>query len=134
MRGADAGPFAELTALPAFWVGVAHDPASLAEASALISGVTSIVRMRVPTTASNFGVTAGIAISSISLNSWRPSTRRRMSVVAVTVATRSPPSMSAISPKNPPAPMRPDLVALDRSDRVAFDGDEELESPLRLRG
>lgn len=40
MRGADAGPFAELTALPAFWVGLLYDPASLAEASALISGWT----------------------------------------------------------------------------------------------
>jgi len=37
MRGADAGPFAELMALPAFWVGLTYDPASLAEASALIA-------------------------------------------------------------------------------------------------
>jgi glutamate--cysteine ligase len=37
MRGADAGPFAELMALPAFWVGLLYDPASLAEASALIA-------------------------------------------------------------------------------------------------
>jgi glutamate--cysteine ligase len=40
MRGADAGPFAELMALPAFWVGLTYDPASLAEASALISDWT----------------------------------------------------------------------------------------------
>ena len=40
MRGADAGPFAELMALPAFWVGLLYDPASLAEASALISDWT----------------------------------------------------------------------------------------------
>jgi glutamate--cysteine ligase len=40
MRGADAGPFAELMALPAFWVGLTYDPASLAEASALIAGWT----------------------------------------------------------------------------------------------
>jgi glutamate--cysteine ligase len=37
MRGADAGPFGELMALPAFWVGLLYDPASLAEASALIA-------------------------------------------------------------------------------------------------
>jgi glutamate--cysteine ligase len=40
MRGADAGPFAELMALPAFWVGLTYDPASLAEASALIADWT----------------------------------------------------------------------------------------------
>ena len=40
MRGADAGPFAELMALPAFWVGLFYDPASLAQASALIADWT----------------------------------------------------------------------------------------------
>jgi glutamate--cysteine ligase len=40
MRGADAGPFAELMALPAFWVGLLYDPASLAQASALIADWT----------------------------------------------------------------------------------------------
>jgi len=44
MRGADAGPFAELMALPAFWVGLFYDPASLAQASALIADWTASER------------------------------------------------------------------------------------------
>ena len=41
MRGADAGGFVELMALPAFWVGLLYDPASLAEASALVADWTA---------------------------------------------------------------------------------------------
>ena len=44
MRGADAGHFAELMALPAFWVGLLYDRASLAEASALIADWTASER------------------------------------------------------------------------------------------
>ena len=52
MRGADAGGFVELMALPAFWVGLLYDPASLAEASALVAdwtaGERQEMRDRVP--------------------------------------------------------------------------------------
>jgi glutamate--cysteine ligase len=44
MRGADAGPYAELMALPAFWVGLLYDPTALAEASALVSDWTDSER------------------------------------------------------------------------------------------
>jgi glutamate--cysteine ligase len=37
MRGADAGPYAELMALPAFWVGLLYDAAAQADALALIA-------------------------------------------------------------------------------------------------
>ena len=40
MRGADAGPYAELMALPAFWVGLLYDASAQAEAHALISDWT----------------------------------------------------------------------------------------------
>lgn len=41
MRGADAGPYAELMALPALWVGLLYDETALSEASALISDWTA---------------------------------------------------------------------------------------------
>ena len=41
MRGADAGSFAELIALPAFWTGLLYEPAALAEASALVADWTA---------------------------------------------------------------------------------------------
>jgi glutamate--cysteine ligase len=41
MRGADAGPFSEIMALPAFWVGLLYDPDSQAEAAALIADWTT---------------------------------------------------------------------------------------------
>jgi len=44
MRGADAGPFSELMALPAFWVGLLYDPDSQAEAAALIADWTTSER------------------------------------------------------------------------------------------
>jgi glutamate--cysteine ligase len=37
MRGADAGPFAQILALPALWAGLLYDGDSLAEAAALIA-------------------------------------------------------------------------------------------------
>jgi glutamate--cysteine ligase len=40
MRGADAGPFAELCALPALWTGLLYDKGALAEAAALIADWT----------------------------------------------------------------------------------------------
>ena len=52
----------------------------------------------------------------------------------MTVATRSPPSISAISPKNPSGPDRADLVAVDRSGRVTADDHEELEALFALAG
>ena len=92
-------------------------------------------RMRAPTTARSLGAIWGIASSSISLKSWRSSTSSCIGDVAVTVATRSPPSMSAISPKNPPGPMRADLGAVDRGrHHVAGDDHEELGAFVTLRG
>ncbi|HEU0016852.1 MAG TPA: glutamate--cysteine ligase [Methyloceanibacter sp.] len=44
MRGADAGPYAELMALPALWVGLLYDPSALAEAYALVSDWTDSER------------------------------------------------------------------------------------------
>ena len=44
MRGADAGPYAELMALPAFWVGLLYDASAQAEAYALISDWTQSER------------------------------------------------------------------------------------------
>ena len=44
MRGADAGPYAELMALPAFWVGLLYDASALAEAHALIADWTDSER------------------------------------------------------------------------------------------
>jgi glutamate--cysteine ligase len=44
MRGADAGSYAELMALPAFWVGLLYDADALAEASALVADWTSAER------------------------------------------------------------------------------------------
>ena len=38
MRGADAGPWGNLCALPAFWVGLLYDETALDEAEALIEG------------------------------------------------------------------------------------------------
>jgi len=40
MRGADGGPWTEICALPALWVGLLYDPASLAAAAALIADWT----------------------------------------------------------------------------------------------
>jgi glutamate--cysteine ligase len=40
MRGADAGPFAQLCALPALWTGLLYDRTALAAASDLIAGWT----------------------------------------------------------------------------------------------
>src|SRR5210317_1558373 len=40
MRGADSGPWANICALPAFWVGILYDEESLAEAEALASHIT----------------------------------------------------------------------------------------------
>jgi glutamate--cysteine ligase len=44
MRGADAGPYAELMALPAFWVGLLYDASAQAEAYALVSDWTDSER------------------------------------------------------------------------------------------
>lgn len=44
MRGADAGPYAELMALPAFWAGLLYDASAQAEAHALISDWTKSER------------------------------------------------------------------------------------------
>ena len=44
MRGADAGPYAELMALPAFWAGLLYDASAQAEAHALISDWTQSER------------------------------------------------------------------------------------------
>ncbi len=44
MRGADAGSFAELCALPALWTGLLYDATALADASALIADWTEAER------------------------------------------------------------------------------------------
>jgi glutamate--cysteine ligase len=55
MRGADAGPFAQLCALPALWTGLLYDKAALAEAAALVADWTlperQALRDTVPTLA-----------------------------------------------------------------------------------
>lgn len=52
MRGADAGPWGNLCALPAFWVGLLYDETALDEAEALIEGWSveemSVLRDAVP--------------------------------------------------------------------------------------
>jgi len=42
MRGADAGSFAQLCALPALWTGLLYDQSALDQASALIAGWTKV--------------------------------------------------------------------------------------------
>jgi len=46
MRGADSGPWARLTALPAFWVGILYDEASLDAAWDLVKGWSAEDRQR----------------------------------------------------------------------------------------
>ena len=41
MRGADGGPWANICALPAFWVGLLYDDEALAQAEALASDITA---------------------------------------------------------------------------------------------
>ena len=41
MRGADSGPWANICALPAFWVGLLYDEAALAKAEALAADITA---------------------------------------------------------------------------------------------
>ena len=41
MRGADSGPWANICALPAFWVGLLYDETALAKAEALASDITA---------------------------------------------------------------------------------------------
>lgn len=41
MRGADSGSWDSICALPALWVGLLYDETALAEAEALISGITA---------------------------------------------------------------------------------------------
>ncbi len=57
MRGADSGPWARLTALPAFWVGLLYDDASLDAAWDLVKGWSAEERQKlrddVPTQALN---------------------------------------------------------------------------------
>jgi len=82
----------------------------------------------------HLGATSGIAIASISLKSSRESTSNCIGVVATTVATRSAPSISAISPKKPPAPIVPTFLALDAGHGIALDHHEESlpGSPSRV--
>jgi glutamate--cysteine ligase len=46
MRGADSGPWARLTALPAFWVGILYDDASLDAAWDLVKGWSAQERQK----------------------------------------------------------------------------------------
>jgi glutamate--cysteine ligase len=65
MRGADAGPFAELMALPAFWVGLLYDASALAEASALVSDWTTSERQALRDQVPSLGLTAPFRASTV---------------------------------------------------------------------
>ena len=41
MRGADGGPWSQICALPAVWVGLLYDEQALSDAEALVSDWTS---------------------------------------------------------------------------------------------
>ena len=56
MRGADAGPFAELWALPALWTGLLYDKEALAGASALTSDWTEAERQGLRSTVPRLGL------------------------------------------------------------------------------
>jgi glutamate--cysteine ligase len=60
MRGADSGPWARLTALPAFWVGILYDDAALDAAWDLVKGWSGEERQKlrddVPTQALNAAI------------------------------------------------------------------------------
>ena len=65
MRGADAGPWAQICALPALWVGVLYDEASLDAAWELCKGWTAEDRDRLRDDAARLGLKAQVAGRSV---------------------------------------------------------------------
>ena len=65
MRGADAGPYAELMALPAFWVGLLYDASALAEAYALIADWTDSERQALRDQVPRFGLATPFRASTV---------------------------------------------------------------------
>ena len=65
MRGADAGPVEMLNALPAFWVGLLYDGASLAAAADLVRGWSAEERQRLRDEVPKLGLAASIAGRSL---------------------------------------------------------------------
>ncbi|TCT03470.1 glutamate--cysteine ligase [Aquabacter spiritensis] len=65
MRGADAGPWAELCALPAFWVGLLYDRESLQGALDLVAGWTQAQRQTLRDEVPRLGLGARIAGRSV---------------------------------------------------------------------
>jgi glutamate--cysteine ligase len=61
MRGADAGPWSRLCALPALWAGILYDPAAQAAAWDLCKGWTREDRASLRTDAARLGLKAEIA-------------------------------------------------------------------------
>src|SRR5437868_10438952 len=60
MRGADSGPWARLTALPAFWVGILYDEISLDAAWDLVRGWSAEERQKLRDDAPRMGFAATI--------------------------------------------------------------------------
>ena len=60
MRGADAGPWAKICALPAFWVGIIYDHTSLDQAWQLCKNWTSSDRNKLSMDVARHGLTASI--------------------------------------------------------------------------
>jgi glutamate--cysteine ligase len=65
MRGADAGPSANLIALPAFWVGLLYDASALDQAWQLVKGWTADQRQALRDDAPRLGLDACIAGRSL---------------------------------------------------------------------
>lgn len=65
MRGADAGPWRQLCALPAFWTGLLYDDAALEAASSLVSGWSDEDRLSLMMTVPEQGFAATVAGRSV---------------------------------------------------------------------
>jgi glutamate--cysteine ligase len=65
MRGADAGPWASICALPALWVGLLYDPAALDAAWALVKGWSTEERQKLRDDVPRLGLKAEIAGRSV---------------------------------------------------------------------
>ena len=58
MRGADGGPWARICALPALWVGLLYDEATLAEAETMVMDMTAEERTAIRETVPEYGLDA----------------------------------------------------------------------------
>ncbi|GAB4524088.1 MAG: glutamate--cysteine ligase [Amphiplicatus sp.] len=65
MRGADGGPWARICALPAFWVGLLYDEASLAAAWDIAKGWSREERERLRVEAAHYGLKATIGARTV---------------------------------------------------------------------